>query len=146
MVDIRFNFCPHRPAPTPRSAPNPPTDEAGKEVLDHEVASMITKGAIRQVTDNPDGVISPFFARPKSTPGKWRPIVSMKQVNNHIRYVKFRMVTVKDLKLWVRQGYYFTSIDLRDAYFSIPLHKTVWRVIRFVWRDLTYEFMVCLNN
>ena len=93
---------------------------------------MLRKGAIRQVGTNTDGVVSPFFARPKATPGKWRPIVSMKMVNKFIRRQKFCMVTVKHLKLWVRQGHFFASIDLSDAYFSIPLHNTVYKFIRFV--------------
>ena len=118
------------------------TDSAGQAVLDVEVAAMLEKAAIRVVDGNPDGVVSPFFARPKATPGKWRPIVSLKKVNEHIRYQRFRMTTVRDIKLWVREGHFFSSIDLSDAYFSIPLHQTVWRFIRFVWRDLTYEFMV----
>ena len=127
---------------TPMRAPNPPTDADGKAVLDAEVEAMLAKGAIREVTPSKDEVVSPFFARPKSTPGKWRPIVSLKKVNKHIRYVKFKMVTVRDLRLWIRRDHFFTSIDLQDAYFSIPLHETVWRFIRFVWNDLTYEFMV----
>ena len=136
---VQFLSTPH----TPREAPNPRTGEEGRAILDKEVQAMLEKGAIRPVPCNKDGVVSPFFARPKpSSPGKFRPIISLKKVNNHIRKVKFRMVTVKDLRLWVREDYYFSSLDLQDAYFSIPLHSTVWRFCRFVWNDLTYEFMV----
>ena len=85
--------------PTPMNSPNPPTDYAGRKVLDSEVEAMLRKGAIRQVAPNLDGVVSPFFARPKSTPGKFRPILSVKKVNGHIRYKKFRMVTIKDISL-----------------------------------------------
>ena len=128
--------------PTPMVTPSLPTDAAGRAVLDTEVEAMLAKGAIRLVAKgDQNGVISPFFARPKSTPGKWRPIVSLKKVNKYIRKVPFRMVTVKDIRLWVREGYYFSSLDLQDAYFSIPLHHTVYRFTRFVWGDLTYEFM-----
>ena len=52
------------------------------------------------------------------------------------------MVTIKDIRLWVREAYFFTSLDLQDAYFSISLHETVWRFTRFVWNGLTYKFMV----
>jgi hypothetical protein len=33
-------------------------------------------------------------------------------------------------------------IGLTGAYFSVPLHSTVWKFTRFVWNDLTFEFMV----
>ena len=134
---VQFVSLPH----TPMVTPNVPTDTAGRAILDSEVEAMLAKKAIRLVTGGEEGVISPFFARPKSTPGKWRPIVSLKKVNRHIRKVPFRMVTVRDIRLWLREGYYFTSLDLQDAYFSIPLHHTVYRFTRFVWNDLTYEFL-----
>ena len=125
----------------PMNYGNPPTDPEGQAVLDKEVSSMQVKGVIRQIDGNPDGAVSPFFARPKAKPGQWRPILSMKKVNKFVRYVKFRMTTVKDIKTWLQKDFYLTSLDLSDAYFSIPLHATVFKFVRFVWRDLTYEFM-----
>ena len=127
--------------PLPMNCKNPPTDPEGQAVLDQEVESMQLKAVVRRIPDNSDGVVSPFFARPKSTPGKWRPILSMKSVNQYIRYVKFKMTTVRDIQRWLQQDYYMTSLDLSDAYFSIPLHTSVYKFVRFVWRDLTYEFM-----
>ena len=127
--------------PLPMNFGNPPTDPEGQEILDQEVSSMQAKGVVRSVPGNRDGVVSPFFARPKSTPGKWRPILSMKQVNKYIRYVKFKMTTVRDIQRWLQPDFFMTSLDLSDAYFSIPLHKTVYKFVRFVWRDVTYEYM-----
>ena len=66
---------------TPHRGKNPPTDEAGKAILDQEVAAMLTKGAIRAVPSSENEVVSGYFARPKKTPGKWRPIVSLKYTN-----------------------------------------------------------------
>ena len=125
----------------PLNLKNPHTDPEGQAVLDKEVASMQEKGVIRQVNGNPDGAVSPFWARPKAKPGQWRPILSMKKINKFIRYVKFKMTTVKKMRTWLRPDYYMTSLDLSDAYFSIPLHGTVYKFVRFVWRDLTYEYM-----
>ena len=104
----------------PMNFGNPPTDPEGQLVLDKEVSSMQDKMVIRQIDGNADGAVSPFFARPKAKPGQWRPILSMKQVNKYVRYVKFRMTTVKDIKNWLQEGFYMTSLDLSDAYFSIP--------------------------
>ena len=117
----------------PMNYGNPPTDPEGQAVLDKEVSSMQAKGVIRQIDGNPDGAVSPFFARPKAKPGQWRPILSMKKVNKFVRYVKFKMTTVKDIKSWMQKDFYLTSLDLSDAYFSIPLHATVFKFVRFVW-------------
>ena len=70
----------------PLNLKNPHTDPEGQAVLDKEVASMQEKGVIRQVNGNPDGAVSPFWARPKAKPGQWRPILSMKKINKFIRY------------------------------------------------------------
>ena len=126
---------------TPHRGRNPPTDEAGKVILDNEVTAMLLKGAIRVVDSSEDEVVSGFFARPKKTPGKFRPIVSLKYTNKYIVYQKFRMVTPAEIMGWIRPGYYFASIDLTDAYFSIALHNSAWRFTRFRWKDVTYEYM-----
>ena len=129
---------------TPHRGGNPPTDEAGKAILDQEVLAMLEKGAIRLVEPSQDEVVSGFFARPKKTPGKWRPIVSLKYTNKFIVYEKFRMTTTTEIRRWIRPNFFFASIDLTDAYFCIPLHKSVWRFTRFKWRGLTYEYMVIM--
>ena len=43
----------------------------------------------------------------------------------------------------INEGDYMASIDLKDAYFSIPIHVNDRKHLRFVWRDQLLEF-VCL--
>ena len=92
-------------------ARQPPTDVDGQVVLDKEVADMLAKGAIHVVDSVEDDVISPFFARPKKTAGKWTPIVSLKYVNKHLRKIKFRMTSVKQIRNWVNKDWFFASLD-----------------------------------
>ena len=125
---------------TPHHSRNPSTDAGGAEILDQEVVAMIKKGAIEEVAPSMDEVVSGYFARPKRTPGKWRPIVSLKYTNAYIRKQPFRMTTPSDIRKWVRPGYFFTSIDLQDAYFSIGLHPSGRRFCRFRWRGRTYQY------
>lgn len=126
---------------TPHRGKNPPTDEAGKAILDQEVAAMLTKGAIRAVPSSENEVVSGYFARPKKTPGKWRPIVSLKYTNSFIVYQRFKMCTPQRIKRWVRPNFWFVSIDLTDAYFCIPLAPAESRFTRFRWREVTYEYL-----
>lgn len=129
---------------TPFRSRNPPVKEGGDIILTQEVAAMIAKNAIHQVEPSEDEVVSGYFAREKKTPGKWRPIVSLKYTNSFIRYQKFRMTTTWDIKKWIRPGSYFVSLDLTDAYFGVPLHKSGWRFTRFVWEGKTYEYLVIM--
>ena len=47
----------------------------------------------------------------------------MKYTNSFIIYQKFRIVTTLKITRWVRARYFFTSIDLSNAYFAIPLQE-----------------------
>ena len=44
----------------------------------------------------------------------------------------------------IAAGDYLVSIDLKDAYFSIPIFKPHRKFLRFKWSDQTYEF-TCLT-
>ena len=126
----RLQFSGKRPK-LPYRVKNLPTSGEGDTVLDIEVQQMLLKKAIHAVESSENEIVSCFFARPKKQSGKWRPIVSLKYLNKFLRYTKFRMTTIKDVKSWIRKDYFFTSIDLTDAYFSIPLHPSAWNLIRF---------------
>ena len=139
----RLQFSGKRPK-LPHRIKNLPTSVEGDTVLDIEVQQMLSKKAIHIVESSENEIVSCFFARPKKQPGKWRPIVSLKYLNKFLRYTKFRMTTIKDVKSWIRKDHFFTSIDLTDAYFSIPLHPSAWNFIRFKWREVTYEFKVIM--
>ena len=130
--------------PTPHRVANLPTDAAGSAILDFEVEQMLAKRAIHVVESSEDELVACFFARPKKQAGKWRPIVSLKFLNKFLTYIKFRMTTIPDVKRWIRKDYFFTSLDLQDAYFSIPLNESAGRYVRFVWRGVCYEFSVIM--
>ena len=44
---------------------------------------------------------------------------------------------------FISQGDYMISIDLKDAYFSIPIFRCDRKYLRFIWKDQRYEF-TCL--
>ena len=69
----------------------------------------------------PNGVISTVFVRPKRDPKQFRVIFNLKALNQFVAYHKFKMETVEyAIKLTSKCCYMF-SIDLRDAYYSIPI-------------------------
>lgn len=40
----------------------------------------------------------------------------------------------------VRRGCYMTFIDLKDAYYSIPIVPEHHKYLKFIWRDQLYAF------
>ena len=50
------------------------------------------------------------------------------------------MDTLESAIKMVRKGSYMGSVDLKDAYFSIPIHKEHRKYFRFIWNTKLYEF------
>ena len=52
------------------------------------------------------------------------------------------MLTAKSLTRSIRPGDWFTSIDLKDAYFHIPIYPPHRKFLRFGFQGKVYEYMV----
>ena len=127
---------------TPFYGKNPPADAQARAILDKEALAIVEKGAATVVEHIPNEIVSGYFARPKKEEGKYRPIVNLKFLNKHLRKVKFSMTTVRDIMNSIQRDYYFVSIDLTDAYYSIKLHESAWPFVRFMWAGVIYEYHV----
>ena len=95
-------------------------DPTMKNQVKIERNKMLEKGAIKKVQPRPDQFLSNIFLRPKKD-GTFRPVINLKELKTYIPYQKFRMETLKDLKDILWEGDFMLKIDLKDAYFSIPL-------------------------
>lgn len=111
-------------------------------LIDEEVSSMLLKGAIREVTAPSLSFVSNIFTVPKKDGGN-RPVINLKPLNSQfLSPPHFKMDTVKDVAGLLRPGDFGASIDLKDAYFHIPVHPSLRKYLRFIWRGKLYEFLV----
>ena len=111
-------------------------------LIDTEIREMLAKGAIQEVKTLSPSYISNIFLVPKKD-GGLRPIINLKPLNR--RYISaphFRMDTIKDVSSLLRPVDFCASIDLKDAYFHIPIHPQSTHLLRFVWKGKVYEFLV----
>ena len=109
--------------------------------LDTLISQMIAKRATVVVPDphsNP-GFYSRMFLVPKST-GGWRPIIDLSPLNKFIPQTHFKMETPRSIRDSLRKGDFLTSIDLKDAYFHIPIHRSSQPFLRFQWQQVVYQF------
>ena len=111
------------------------------EALDAEVRAMLSKEAVETVDpENIDpGFYSRLFVIPKAT-GGWRPIIDLGALNRFLMVPSFRMETVHSVLHSLRPGDWMSSIDLRDAYFHIPIAQESRRFLRFVWKGKVFQF------
>lgn len=103
---------------------------------------MISKGAIICSEPETGEFISTIFIVPKKN-GKFRPVINLKYLNEFVHYDHFKQETFKIVLDLLQEGDFLTSIDLSDAYFSIPIHPDFQKYLKFYWKGVLYKF-VCL--
>ena len=86
------------------------------------------------------GPISQFFVSCEKEGGGNRPVVNLKDLNRNIPYRHFKMEGLFLLKEMLLPGDKMCKIDLKDAYFAIPLSVKSRKYVRFQWKGLLYEF------
>lgn len=123
--------------------PSSETDKRSANLIAEEVESMLDKKAIQCIQqDRTEGFFSRIFLVPKKG-GKFRPVVNLRPLNRCIRYRHFKMEGIHTVKDLLRRGDYMVRIDLKDAYFAIPICSQHRKYLRFRWRGQAYEF-TCL--
>ncbi|XP_046573530.1 uncharacterized protein LOC124281640 [Haliotis rubra] len=72
--------------------------------------------------------------------GGQRPIINLKALNAHIPYKHFKLEGLHLLRDLIRKGDYLCKLDLKDAYFSIPMAPHMKKLLRFSWKGVLYQF------
>ena len=72
-------------------------------------------------------------------------ILNLKQFNTHITYRHFKIESVNQVIDIVRPNLYMVSIDLKDAFYSIPIHPEHQKYLKFVVLSKIYQY-TCMPN
>ena len=63
--------------------------------------------------------------------GGWHPVIDLSHLNEFVQLTRFKMETVASVLLSVREGDFLASLELKDAYFQIPIHPSSRKLLRF---------------
>jgi len=107
--------------------------------LEQSIQELIISGAVKPCKPVDGQFISPVFLVPKPN-GSMRFILNLKKLNKYLVSEKFKLEDLRSACRIVEHNSFMASIDLRDAYFLVPIHKLHRKYLRFRYMDKLYEF------
>lgn len=129
--------------PNQHKPPHPmPLGETKQNLVSEEIRKLSAKKAVLQVQPKTGQFLSRLFLVPKKD-GSQRPVINLKPLNQFIQKQKFKMEGAKLIRDLLRRKDWMISIDLKDAYLSVPISPQHRKFLRFPWKDSLFEFQ-CL--
>jgi hypothetical protein len=111
-------------------------------IMNEHIQTMLNKGAIEPVLDSSPGFYSLMFLRPIKS-GELRPIIDLSTLNKCISCPSFKMETAQSIKSVLSKGQWIASLDMKDAYFHIPIRRSFRKYLRFAFLGKVWQFRVC---
>lgn len=112
--------------------------------VDVEIKRLVSKGVIVASEHESHEFVSNIFTRPKKE--GLRMILNLKELNETVAYHHFKMDTFSSAVKLITPGAYAASIDLKDAYYSVPIHPTHQKYLKFLWKGKLYKFTALPNG
>ena len=135
---IQFVSKPYQEKFTPRSMSNKNTIICKQKIKD-----FLQFKIIKIVSPSQEQFISHIFPVSKKSPGDFRIIFDLSDLNLHVRKIHFKMDSIPDIMIMIQPGDFFVSIDLTDAYYCIAMHVLSLPFLTFYFLNVYYQF-TCL--
>lgn len=120
---------------------NPIFSIAEKQQIETSVQKLLNLKAVSQVLPSKDQFLSPIFLIPKPD-GTKRLILNLKSFNKFVSTPHFKLEDNKTVVRIIEKGYFMASIDLKDAYFLVPVYKPHRKYLRFTFNGCVYQYNV----
>ena len=130
------------PPPPPRclqAAPHCYLNPIQQGAVDCELQHLLSLGVISETVYHQDKFISSVFTTEKPD-HSLRMILNLKILNEFVRHIHFKMESLNDVLCLIQPGVWMGSVDLKDAYYSVQVHRMYKRFFTCYWRGRYYEF------
>ena len=77
--------------------------------------------------------------------GNKRIILNLKKFNKFVNYKHFKMESINNVINLIKPNVYMASIDLKDAFFSVPIHYDHQKYLKFIFGNL-FQFTSMPNG
>ena len=110
-----------------------------QEAVTGELSHLVSLGVISETSYRPDKFVSGLFTREKPD-HSLRMILNWKRLNQFVHHIHFKMESLYDVLCLIQPGVRMGSVDLKDAYYSIPVHQAYKRYFTCYWQGRFYEY------
>ena len=86
-------------------------------------------------------IVSRLFTVPKKS-GGLRPVINLKPLNQFLHLQTFKMEDLPDLKVLLEPNDFMITIDLSDAYMTLPIEEESRNYLCFQFQDQMFQFCV----
>ena len=72
-------------------------------------------------------------------------ILNLKHLNNYVEYHHFKVDTLWSVIKLMTPNCFMASVDLKDAYYSVPVSPASQKLLKFIWKGQLYQY-TCRPN
>lgn len=118
-----------------------------RNVLKNIISELVKQKVIEKCTFNDGDYMNNIFLREKKSgleeEKKYRPILNLKSLNkNFVELVHFKMDGLTTCLNLMEPNCYMASIDLCNAYHTIPIHQDYTKYLKFQFDNQVYQYLV----
>ena len=115
------------------------------EIVNSEIQKLLDKGVIVQFDREPNDFVSTVFTTEEKD-GSSRTILNLKCLNEFVRYRHFKMESLSDVLKTIKTDVWMANSDLKDAFFTVPVHISHQKYFKFGWFQNFYKFLGMPNG
>ena len=78
--------------------------------------------------------------------GSHRMILNLKTFYEFLKFKHSKLESIEDALDPITGGCYFGSVDLKDAYYSIPIHENYQIYLKLFWKKECYQYIILFNG
>ena len=124
-----------------REIPCPKFSKGQSNQISTEVNKLVEKNPMEVTKPSPNQFVSHIYLASKKD-GTNRPVINLKQLNKHVKYIHFKMEGDPNLVDLLQRDDRMCKLDLKDAYFVIPVAPQYQEYLKFCWNGVLYKFNV----
>lgn len=109
------------------------------QVIDNLIKMLLKEGTISIVDPSGDQFVSNIFVVPKPD-GSHRLILNLKLFNQFVKVSHFKIEDHRTVARLITPNSFMATIDLKDAYYLVPIKKSHRKYLRFKINDCLFEY------